>query len=180
MAMETSVLARPQDYQCGYTVSRKSSNRFGSPFEVVFGSASGYGSVHRWPLSVGCADVSTYRASVETVPAVRREPLSDAELVSCLHERSGLTWEQLAKLLGVSRRSVHMWAAGSSVTSVHRAVMERLGKLLDDLDLPPDRARNRLFERGVDGTTLYDRFCAQRNGGRAEINGPLADAFRLL
>src|SRR5262245_36297225 len=32
--------------------------------------------------------------------------------VRSLHDSSGLTWEQLARLFGVSRRAVHNWANG--------------------------------------------------------------------
>jgi transcriptional regulator with XRE-family HTH domain len=42
---------------------------------------------------------------------------STAAQVIRVHEVSGLTWEQLARLLGVSRRTLHSWASGARVAS---------------------------------------------------------------
>lgn len=44
-----------------------------------------------------------------------------------LRRRSGLTWDQLARLFGVARRSVHFWASGKAINAAHE---ERLGRLL--------------------------------------------------
>ena len=43
-------------------------------------------------------------------------PSSPQEMVNWLHEESGLTWDQLARTLGVSRRSAHAWANGQRVS----------------------------------------------------------------
>lgn len=47
--------------------------------------------------------------------------------ISELRRRSGLTWEQLARLFGVARRSVHFWASGKPMNAANE---ERLGRLL--------------------------------------------------
>jgi DNA-binding transcriptional regulator YiaG len=44
-----------------------------------------------------------------------------------LRRRSGLTWEQLARLFDVDRRSVHFWASGKPMNAANE---ERLGRLL--------------------------------------------------
>ena len=44
---------------------------------------------------------------------------STAEAVMEIRRRSGLTWEELGDLFDVSRRSVHHWANGKSVTASH-------------------------------------------------------------
>ncbi|WP_419950972.1 helix-turn-helix domain-containing protein [Candidatus Palauibacter sp.] len=48
--------------------------------------------------------------------------------VSELRRISGLTWEQLAELFGVSRRSVHCWASGKPLNAANH---ERLMRVLD-------------------------------------------------
>lgn len=45
-----------------------------------------------------------------------------------LRRVSGLTWEQLAQLFGVSRRSLHLWASGKPMATKHQ---QRLYDLLD-------------------------------------------------
>lgn len=44
-----------------------------------------------------------------------------------LRRRSGLTWDQLARLFGVSRRSIHFWASGKALNAANE---ERLGRML--------------------------------------------------
>jgi transcriptional regulator with XRE-family HTH domain len=44
-----------------------------------------------------------------------------------IRRRSGLTWEQLAEVFGVSRRSVHLWASGKPLSSSNE---ERLHAVL--------------------------------------------------
>ena len=48
--------------------------------------------------------------------------------VSELRRISGLTWEQLAGLFGVSRRSVHFWASGKPLNATNH---QRLMRVLD-------------------------------------------------
>ncbi len=48
-------------------------------------------------------------------------------VISELRRRSGFTWEQLARLFGVARRSVHFWASGKPMNAANG---ERLGRLL--------------------------------------------------
>ena len=106
---------------------------------------------------------------------------SDAELVRSLRERSGLTWELLARVLGVSRRSLHMWAAGATVNAAHRAVMERFERLLDGHGTSsPADTRAWLFEREASGRAPIDSFRASRDGGKREINGPVLTASEML
>ncbi|MEO1741293.1 MAG: helix-turn-helix transcriptional regulator [Cyanobacteria bacterium J06629_9] len=47
-----------------------------------------------------------------------------------LRRLSGLTWEQLARLFNVSRRSVHFWASGKPISRFNE---ETISKLLDTL-----------------------------------------------
>jgi transcriptional regulator with XRE-family HTH domain len=53
-------------------------------------------------------------------------PSSPQEMVRWLYEESGLTWDQLARTLGVSRRSVHAWSGGQRVSGRN---LERLSNV---------------------------------------------------
>lgn len=113
--------------------------------------------------------------------AKRERRKTDSELVRSLRERSGLTWETLAKTLGVSRRSLHMWAAGATVTPAHRSMMDRFEELLDSLGpLPPTEVKAKLFERAAAGKALIDQFRMTRDGAKREINGPVLNAYQMM
>lgn len=106
---------------------------------------------------------------------------TDADLVISLHNRSGLTWEQLAKAIGVSRRSLHMWAQGAAATPAHRAVMERFARLIDGFgELLPEEIKTRLFEPDSDGIAPIDRFRGTRDGGKRVINGPALHVHQMM
>lgn len=59
-------------------------------------------------------------------PAICRE-LSGNELLYEVKRLSGLSWELIAQLVGVSRRSVHNWASGENINLEHN---QRLGRIL--------------------------------------------------
>lgn len=47
---------------------------------------------------------------------------------------SGLTWEQLARLLSVSRRTLHFWASGKPMTPGNEEHLQRLLGVLQKID----------------------------------------------
>ncbi len=53
--------------------------------------------------------------------------ITPSAAVAELRRRSGLTWDQLARLFGVARRSVHFWASGKALNTENE---ERLGRAL--------------------------------------------------
>jgi transcriptional regulator with XRE-family HTH domain len=55
------------------------------------------------------------------------DPQSTSSAIMELRRLSGLTWEQLATLFGVARRSLHFWASGKPVSAPNE---ERLRRLL--------------------------------------------------
>jgi DNA-binding transcriptional regulator YiaG len=63
------------------------------------------------------------------ITAVTALPVkSTQQAVNELRNLSGLTWEQLATLFDVSRRSVHFWASGEALSSANE---EKLNRTLD-------------------------------------------------
>lgn len=55
---------------------------------------------------------------------------SNADLIAELRVSTSFTWEQTAKLFGVSRRTVHLWAAGGNMASQNE---EHLAELLREV-----------------------------------------------
>ncbi|NLE10841.1 MAG: helix-turn-helix domain-containing protein [Actinobacteria bacterium] len=70
---------------------------------------------------------------------------------------SGLTWEQMARLLGVSRRSVHFWASGELVRASHQERVQRLLAVLRQVDRGSATENRTLLLNGcADGTLPFD------------------------
>lgn len=88
-----------------------------------------------------------------------------------IKEKSGLTWDQLAKGFGVSRRTVHMWMAGGKMSAGNQ---ERLIRLATDV-----RA---LAETGDDDPMkfleLLDRERSEHASNDEDINRP-ATVFKM-
>lgn len=133
-----------------------------------------------WRRGSVSIEFSGSQALEDRVPKQERRK-TDAELVRSLRERSGLTWEILAKTLGVSRRSLHMWAAGATVTPAHRSVMNRFEELLDSFGpLSPAETKAKLFESPAVGKAPIDQFRMTRDGSKRDINGPVLNAYQMM
>lgn len=66
------------------------------------------------------------------ITAVAELPVkSTQQAVNELRKLSGLTWDQLANLFSVSRRSVHFWASGEPLSSINQ---EKLNRTLDAVE----------------------------------------------
>ncbi|MCY7324265.1 MAG: XRE family transcriptional regulator, partial [Phormidesmis sp. CAN_BIN36] len=87
--------------------------------------------------------------------------------LSELRRLSGLTWDQLAKLFNVSRRSLHFWASGQPLSRFNEEHLNRLlgtiryinresANLNRSLLLQPDSNGNPLFDLLVVGK--YEEF----------------------
>jgi transcriptional regulator with XRE-family HTH domain len=61
-----------------------------------------------------------------------------AATVRELKARSGLTWDQLAGVFGVSRRAVHGWAAGARLNAQNSELLNWLRQTLIDVETPGD------------------------------------------
>jgi transcriptional regulator with XRE-family HTH domain len=60
-----------------------------------------------------------------TIPSTSA-PAETQKALSELRRLSGLTWEQLAKLFNVSRRSLHFWASGQPLSHFNEEHLKRL------------------------------------------------------
>lgn len=102
---------------------------------------------------------------VLTQPGESTDPLS-AHLVKELRNATGFTWEQLSKLLGVSRRSVHLWAAGGRMAAANEEAVARL--LVEVAALPSHDPAG----RRVQLLAMLDRARATHASGNGDINRP--------
>lgn len=97
---------------------------------------------------------------------------TSAVLVGRLRNTSGLTWDQLARLFGVSRRALHLWASGGRMNAAN---YERLAHLLQAVDaLPgftPAQRRAALLAPGARGMSLFDQLRAEHASSDNDISG---------
>jgi len=87
--------------------------------------------------------------------------VSDARIASTgiaeLRRRSGLTWEQISRLFGVSRRALHFWASGKAMTPANEEHLQRVLAVLRRIDRgSPDATRAMLVESSVGGAAPFD------------------------
>jgi hypothetical protein len=98
-----------------------------------------------------------------------------AELVTLLKNRSGLTWEQVGRFLGVSRRAVHQWATGARVTARHHEVLSDAVGLLDELRIEdPTAVRATLLAPRPGRESIFDEF-RRRHRHFDDISGTPGD-----
>lgn len=78
-----------------------------------------------------------------------------------LRRLSGLTWDQLAKLFKVSRRSLHFWASGQPLSCLHEGNLHRLLDTIRYIDRGSASLNRTLLLRLDDnGNPLFDLLIA--------------------
>lgn len=141
----------------------------------------GYSVIHR-PIVVAVTVFPTLSGTATNEPISERDlllvlertnsglPLSfqsansaevNRDALNELRKLSGLTWEQLAKLFNVSRRSLHFWASGQPLSRFNE---ENLNRLLGTIRYinrgSASLNRNLLLSSGQDGRLLFDLLIA--------------------
>lgn len=84
------------------------------------------------------------------------------QAISELRQISGLTWDQVGQLFGVSRRSVHHWASGKPLNSGNEARLMRVLDVVRHADRGSARETRAALLNTSDGTTPFDMLVAQR------------------
>ena len=81
---------------------------------------------------------------------------SSAGAIAELRRVSGFTWDQLARLFGVTRRSLHFWASGKAMTVENQEHLQQLLATIRKIDRG-SAATNRAALMGVlrDGTVPF-------------------------
>jgi len=104
-------------------------------------------------------------ASILAEQASRPQGGTVRQEIAELRSLSGLTWEQTARLLGVTRRSVHFWASGEVVRPSHQERVHRLLAVLRQVDRGSAIENRALLLTECAGRTLPFEILA---GGRFE------------
>ncbi|MEI1376588.1 XRE family transcriptional regulator [Nostoc sp. UHCC 0926] len=91
-----------------------------------------------------------------TLPATS-SPEVTQKAVNELRRLSGLTWDQLAKLFNVSRRSLHSWASGERLKPFNEETLNRLLGTIQYIDRgSASLNRSLLLQPVSDGRPLLD------------------------
>ena len=128
-------------------------------------------SVHSRPsvLSVRARTAPTASLADGTESSVQ----SDQATVTWLHDAAGLTWEQLGRVFGVSRRAVHMWANGGRMNGANAEALARFAGVVRELPASTsDERRTLLLQSGKSGRSIVDEFRLYRDGGPAISGTP--------
>lgn len=109
-------------------------------------------------------------AEVERASTASPPPVTSAELVARVRDDSGLTWDQLARYFGVSRRAVHLWAAGGRMSASNEELLMHLVDIVETLaDRSPEARRQTLLSQ-ASGLNIVDTERARRSSNRSDIN----------
>ena len=145
----------------------------------IAGPAPGVKSLSDWtrpPLIQPALPPDRATRPIEATPAQ-----TTATIVRDLYTKSGLTWEQLGRLLGVSRRAVHLWAAGGRVNSRHLELLTQLRGIIDKL--PVENASQRralIFQARPAEPSIFDTFVRQHTAEEGIVAGTPFSPDQLL
>lgn len=135
--------------------------------ETPFESMTVGGRTIRGELAPLLGDSSPARTAPPAKAAAYR---SDRDEIVWIKERSGLTWDQLGKVFGVSRRAVHMWANGGRLNEVNAQRLREFASIIQRLEVEtpaatPETIRARLNQVEADGYSIVGRLRQERAGG---------------
>lgn len=126
---------------------------------------------------VGCAATSTLStvtpadadalnaitAQPSTLPAIPVQPAPPLDqsavpgMLQRLRRLSGLSWGEIARAVGVSRRTIHNWLAGARVAGVHLTRLLELSRLVDIVATGSVEAtRTVLMQPNANGRSILD------------------------
>ena len=78
-----------------------------------------------------------------------------------LRDSSGLSAQQLARLFGVSRRSINHWLSGKPMADEHATRLGRLETAIAQLPAGTGIERRRALLAGDGRPSLYQKLCAE-------------------
>ena len=96
-----------------------------------------------------------------------------AKAIRNLKERSGFTWDELSRLFGVSRRSLHHWANGGRLNQHHSQLLSRFAAMINELSATdPTGNRSLLMSPTEAGLSRYQRLIDIGRSGATGPGGP--------
>jgi DNA-binding transcriptional regulator YiaG len=92
----------------------------------------------------------------------------DGGAVTELRRISGLSWSQIARLFGVTPRSIHLWASGKPASPTHEEHLARVLAFVRTIDRGDSSAnRAEILKADSGGTLLFDLLAAGSFAGMA-------------
>lgn len=80
--------------------------------------------------------------------------------VTEIRRRSSLTWDQLARVFGVGRRSVHFWARGARPSGENAERIGAVLRIVREIDTgDADRTRAVLLDPSTHGRSIFELLC---------------------
>jgi len=104
---------------------------------------------------------------------------SSADLVRSIHDVSGLTWEQIARMFAVSRRAVHAWANGARVSARNLEALSQLAGALESRRGFSSDENRIWFLDSSDGPSRYDRIRGRNDNVVLEVHVPVREQLGL-
>ena len=93
----------------------------------------------------------------ELVKIAVNQGTTDQAAIHELRRRSGLTWDQIAELMGVGRRSVHFWASGKEASARNQEHLQRVLAAVRSADRgSASGTRSALLETDNEGINAFD------------------------
>ncbi|WP_156893148.1 helix-turn-helix domain-containing protein [Actinokineospora enzanensis] len=124
-----------------------------------------------WVPSNAPSNSLTVRSTIHS-PSPGQET-SSAALIKKIHSDSGLTWEQLAKIFGVSRRALHHWTNGGRLNAANLQKLHELSMTVGQLEGGPENRRTHLLMPGDQAKSIYDLLRADNSSSETDINRPI-------
>lgn len=101
-----------------------------------------------------------------------------SEQVEMLRTLSGLTTDQVARLMSVSRRSIHNWISGSLMSSANEERLSRLVAVIRSIPGAPSDRRAKLLDSSA-GTSMFHRLLGEHSRDADIQVNPLTPRERL-
>lgn len=176
--------------------SPKSSLKKSMPFALTLGATATFtSSVLLIPLGIPLVPTLTgetsARSDIGVMDKLEASALSASRLgivqelsvqdnVRELRALSGLTTDQIARLIGVSRRSVHNWISGLPMSIQHQ---ERLSQLLGAVQSIPNvstpEERRSVLLSARNGTSMFHRLLDELPSAEQIVFSPLSTSEKL-
>ena len=107
-----------------------------------------------------CDRARTVLADQDRLPENASEFTSDA--ITELRRTSGLTWDQIGRLFGVSRRSVHFWASGKPMNAANEQHLLQVLDVVRQADRGDARGNRAVLFEVSAGSTPFDLLASKR------------------
>lgn len=105
-------------------------------------------------------------------PGQEAHSQSDSDIVRSIKDTTGLTWEQIGRIFGVSRRAVHNWANGGRINASNSEALYQMASAVRELEhLPLNERRRKILAIGPNSHQLVDRLRAAHRSAPDDIAG---------